>query len=420
MIMLKPNKLYRISRTRSIAAILLLALVFLALMAWKWDAVTNLAKNMLSIDPSRIQSKSIALAPKNNKGITALSSSDATSGASTSANSSVIVKAEKTHVPEVCGMSTSEAEAFLATDGKANAEIANRIIADALSKFVQSKNLQEKATGLLIATMQANLAAMELERLNTPGCKAGEPCFFKQFEAQLLATTVNSEPLVKLALDSNDASVYAAALYACGPAKGGACASLSYARLAEIEPDNAAAWLMVASEAETKKDSVARALALKRAASAKGYDRHVPSLAPIFLLDSVQTKSALAQSTVAAKLNDFGINIGGAQLTQGVLNHCNRPDPMDAATSATCEALATKLIEKDKTLIGAQIPLMIGTKIGWNAERLKPLNDEMEAATGKILQDINDTDKFTCDRLAKTTQMLQRSLTLGQRASYVN
>jgi hypothetical protein len=57
----------------------------------------------------------------------------------------------------------------------------------------------------------------------------------------------STEVLVKLASGSREPQVYAFAFLSCGYRTDGACALLSAERWAEIEPDNAVPWLLIAS-----------------------------------------------------------------------------------------------------------------------------------------------------------------------------
>jgi hypothetical protein len=407
-------------RKHVIKIALALALIAIFLAVWKlYSFSTTSEKLILNNAVAKQAIPSANTSTKENQNTASPEAGSISLVSSEGVNSARHIKLHEDSTLEVCGLPSSEAAAFLITNGMANKSTATRAIANAASEFSQSNDLHKKVLGSFMTIIQSNVAAMEAERLNTPGCKMDEPCFSKQFEAQRLASAVNAAPLAKLALDSNDASVYAAALYACGSAKTGACTSISYMRWAEIEPDNAAAWFMAAGEAEAKKDDLSRSIALQRAANAKSYDRRIPSLSLIFESPLVQAQSPLVQSAVAVELNNFDINTGGGYLTSGVLSHCYRPDSMDAVTRATCDVLASKLVEKDKTLLGVQIPLMIGKKIGWDAERLKLLNEEMEAATEKILQEMNESNRFTCDKLAKSTKAVRRSLATGQRAAAI-
>lgn len=341
---------------------------------------------------------------------------DADGGTGKGLNISSNAQPEIENTPEICGLSSAEAKAFMASKNMSSPSSSNWGMAEAVSKLVQSSNLREKTLGLFIAALQTSLTTGAAERLNTPGCKADDPCFLKQFEAQMQARLANAEPLVKLALSNNDASVYAAALYACGSTVQGACSTISYSRLAEMAPDNAAAWLMVAGEANLKKDNVAVANALQRAVDAKYYDVYTPPLASVLSSELVKAQTPLEQSLIATELRKIGSVVGFLK-TEGVFTHCVPAGALDSSRRATCEALAVKFAEKDETGSAVLVATKVGEKLGWSAERLQPLNDELDIVVGQnVVAEINP-NKFTCDNLAKSNLALQKSLTLGQRTA---
>jgi hypothetical protein len=327
-----------------------------------------------------------------------------------------IFKDFKDSTPEVCGMSATEAKAFIASNWMFHTEATNRALVEATSKLVQSDNVREKATGLYLLALQAGSDAAESERLNYPGCKGDDDCAAKPYQARQRARPVNAEPLVELALDSGDISVYVTALYACSGSNAGACAKISSARWAQMEPDNAAAWMMAASEAEARKDSAARASALRRAVSASDYKTRSPTLADVLALDEIQAQPPTLLSSTLSMI--VGINAAySIGSVGGIGRHCGRLENMDESRRATCDALATKMAEKDETLLGAMMAKSIGERSGWSAERLKPLKDEYEVYTGQIFEGISEENMFSCDAISRGNQQLLRSIALGERGA---
>lgn len=336
---------------------------------------------------------------------------------------SVLVSLFKGKTPEVCGMSKSEVEAHIAAnigvDDFAGSNLAlktNIVLSDAIRKLIQSEKLSEQAVGLYVMANQAGASAMESESLNQPGCKQSDECALKPFEALQRARAASAEPLVKLAQSSNDAGVYAAALYACLGNKTGACGKISYARWAEIEPDNAAAWLSAASEAESRKDDVARIAALQRAVDAKEYDLHLPRLAGVAESASVQAQSPIEQSTTYSALF-IATMMPGWHATGAVFRHCGRKELMDDARRATCDALATKVAEKDETLVAVMMAKSIGERLGWSAERQQLYKDEYSVATGQALGGITDENMLSCETIQKSNQRTLRIFQIGERAA---
>ncbi len=321
--------------------------------------------------------------------------------------------------PEVCGFSQSEVEAYLKlgdADVLDPSKKSALVLADIARDMIQSKEISEQAVGLYVMAHLAGWKAMEAERLNNLDCKPSEECSSKPFYAMQEARVASLEPLIKLATSSNDPGVYTAALYACLGAKDGGCENLSYAQWADMEPDNAAAWLSAASEAESRKDASAQAVALQRAVEATRYDFHVPRLAGIVETESAQAQGPLSLSPMYALL--FSANaMAGVPLFSGMLKHCSREEVQDDARRTLCDALAEKMAESDESLITASIARLIGERVGWSAERLQSLKDEYTVGTGQIFEGITDQNMLSCDVLKKSNQRALRVLQIGDRAA---
>jgi hypothetical protein len=403
------------------------ALIFMlaAFIIWQWkpihDFVNNLMPAALSADSALPNASALRSADSKSLNSSESSSDIAKKSLSqtqpSTEDESFLATVFRGHTPQVCGLTEAEAKAYVASNGFFDVPIARRGLADAVSKFVQSKDLREKTLGLYLLAHLANEATMESERLNFPGCTPSSACFFdKPYEAMLKARPANAEPLVKLALSSNDVDLYAAALYACSGDKTGSCGLVKYERWAEMEPDNAFAWLMVASEAESRKDSATRTAALQSAAAAKGYDSRVPSMAAVFEAESVQVQSATAQMAILGALTQINSATGFKPMS-GWGRHCGVAESMDEDRRITCEALATKVAEKSETLIGIRMASTIGERVGWSSERLQQLKDEYAVATGKMWSEFSNLDKnmFTCDTLAKTNESARKLLKGGER-----
>jgi hypothetical protein len=328
---------------------------------------------------------------------------------------SVVTEIFKGNEPEVCGLSKAEAKEFVTSKQASLTSPVNRVLAEKISKSIQSSDLREKTRGLYLLAHQAGQAAMDSERLNYPGCSSGTECFDKPYDAMLQSRPVNAEPLVNLATSTRNLDTYAAALYACSGVKTAACNSISYLRWAEMEPDNAAAWLMAASEAEARKDSAARTAALQRAVTAKNYDTRAPSMLAVFATEAVEALPPLAQSTIASTLLEINDSIRFKPLG-GVGRHCGAAEPIDEERRVLCDALSTKLADKDQTLAGLRMATVIGERIGWDNEQLKTLKDEYNKSIVPMQGDLDRT-MFTCDVLVKANQRVRKVFTIGERAA---
>jgi hypothetical protein len=408
--------------TRKFAVAIAVAAVVFAFLGWQLYSPAS----WLSGVTSNILEWSDAAAPKTKETVAegrgrAVAPSAGTTDGRSSSNTalpdedSFLTTLFKNRTPVVCGLSADEAKAFIALGGEAGADVAQSLMAEIMAKLIQSDKLRDKTLGLYAQANRAGWAAVESEKLNSPGCKQGEPCAHKHYDALQEARATGAEPIVKLALNSGDANVYAAALYACEAAKGGTCGLLSYERFATLDPDNAVAWLMVASAAEKRKDEPASVAALQRASSAKNFDTRVPPLGALYMSPSVQGASPLEKASVGARLISMNGLVSQNQLL-GVGRYCGSGEAMNEVRREMCNALASKIEQNDTTLMGLRIATRIGERVGWSAERLQALKDEYSFAEQHMLHSTLDENMFSCDSFAKQNQWMAKSLASGERA----
>lgn len=422
-----PTKisLARIRKRRIVVALALLTAAFALFVWWLQSTTSRVAATVNGEDqfkgaaPKLLESDVARKQIKSHEKITSigtLTSRATPQPAEEESFLASIFKDRKIQTPEVCGLSAAEAKAFIASNAMFSPATANQVLGEATSKLLQSNNLREKATGMYLFALQAGWDAAESEGLNYPGCKGDDGCAAKPYQARQKATPVNAEPLIKLALASNDIGVYATALYACAGLNTGACATISYARWAQMEPNNAAAWMMAANEADARKDSAARASALQRAASASDYKTRFPTLAEVVARDDIQAQPPILLASTLSMI--VGINAAyiSNNWTGGIVRYCGRLEIKDESRRVTCDALATKMADKDETLLGLMMAKAIGERSGWSAERLQPLKDENDVFTEQIFEDFGKADMFSCEALSKTNQKSLRVLALGERA----
>jgi hypothetical protein len=318
-------------------------------------------------------------------------------------------------VPEICGLSADEAKTYINTNGGSVEHLPMPAFNAALDKLLRSDKSEERLVGFYVRAHEAGETAMKAERVNYPGCKSDSGCWDATYKARQEAQASAAEPLVKWALSSGDANIYAAALYACGALKAGACSSVSYAGWAQIEPENASVWFLIASDAERRKDVAARTAALDRAAAGRDYNPRVPNVAAIFNADSVRAESPLVQSLVASKLLMVDI-VPRLNWASGIGRHCGHAEAMDDTRRTLCDQLATKIAEKDETLLGAMIARSAGERAGWDAARVQHLKDEYTVATMPLMKLSLDEKMLTCESLNTINAWIGKSLAVGERA----
>ena len=321
---------------------------------------------------------------------------------------------------EVCGLSDFEAAKYIAGDTEGDTNAMTSTLLAAMDKLKQSENPREKALGLYVQAHLADWVASIAEQGKFRICEGDFDCAIKLIDtnkAPKIKPEVSSTgvaPLVKLALSERDPAIIAAALYACARDQTGVCATISYADWVAVEPDNAAAWLKLADASFFSKDSAARDNALQRAATASGYDLRVPSLASVWSAELMQAQSPSAQFSIGLQLAVSQI-MTSLPPTYAVVTQC-RLSGLDDAHRVMCDAIASKLLEKDDSVIGLSTAAFIGEKIGWDKARVQALRDEKVVALELMIDAIPGANMYSCKNLAIQIQEHQAALTKSERA----
>jgi hypothetical protein len=191
------------------------------------------------------------------------------------------------------------------------------------------------------------------------------------------------EPLVALALASNDPTIYAMAIQACkrrSPAAGTgqACQLLSPDQLAQLDPDNLMTWLDVAAAALARGDAGSVAEAMHRASQS-----HV-------VRERTDEFTALALSALPPEVSDaerlhvlvavVGMQAGLTQSGyQTVGRYCTVEATRDANRRQTCAAIAERMVTQGRTLLQWAIGRRIGERVGWPADRVDLIGAKVEA-----------------------------------------
>jgi hypothetical protein len=418
----QPAVTARRKRVRWLFAGMLLLSILAAFLAWRNDAIKAYASKAVAIvtasakpageDKKYETSDSpVVVGPLNRLPSRALST-----GGADDEETSFLAEIFKGQVPEICGLSTEEAKAYIATKGASTDRLGARALAETIGKLLQSDNARERTLGLYLRAHEAGYAAMQSEELNYPGCKPGQPCSERPYEAMRQARANAVEPLIEYALKSGDVDAYAAALHGCGNAKIGACSSISYEGWAKIEPDNASVWLTIAGEAESRKDIPARTLALQRAAASSTYNPRVPLLAAAFNAAPVLAESTLVQSQIIGRLIgvDAAVSLGHFSVAGRL---CGRAEKMDEERRALCDSIATTFVEKDQSLLGLRMGQTIGARAGWDAVRIQQLQDEYTIATGRLYQMFADGKMLSCESMENINRWARSVHAVGERGA---
>lgn len=292
-------------------------------------------------------------------------------------------------------------------------------LAEIMADFARSSSEREAAFAAHFQANEAIKAAMaakqntELSCMRDPKTRDAT-CVGKYTAARDGAIRTSATRIVNLALASTDPDVYAAAMETCSGRTVGACAQISFANWAKLDPDNTFIWLGVANEALKRSDEAAKLQALERASQARGYSTRIRGLNNV-LSSAMPNLPVWLQLELARKyISPTGTNLSGAD--NAFFSRCGKPKDIDPATREQCETLNAKIAENDETSSGIYTAFLQGQDLGWSAEKLQRIEDASKLLAllpSAKIEEVNSTT--SCQELLKTSTLMQQFMFDGNR-----
>jgi hypothetical protein len=223
-----------------------------------------------------------------------------------------------------------------------------------------------------------------------------------------------------LAVATKDPAIFAFAYTKCragseATAAPSACPQLSLDQWTRDDPDNAVPWLQVAATARREKDSVAEAAAFDRVAQAHSYEAYNWSL--FAFAERAMPADLSAADRWYLAIQTIGIEAAMPMPFNPVSQYCSRDALTDAAVYQRCNALAELMVNKGRTLLDLAMGKSLGARVGWPAERVDKLTQELHASM-QVLQQMNATDprqQWSCDSVARGNAFMSQWDELGER-----
>ena len=225
--------------------------------------------------------------------------------------------------------------------------------------------------------------------------------------------------VVQLAAGSGDPAVYALALSMCSTAAAddadSACRELSLQRWAQIDPDNAVPWLLLAGKAHSRHDSATEAEAFAHAATAHKINSYSDSVYTFAEPELPQDVTPLERSYLATEVIGVEAAIGLPQYSVAS-QHCSTIAMQDSTVQQQCRSLAELLVTKGTNLLDLGLGKTIGARAGWPSERVKDLVLEQRALMQSIMQQVpSDEDNiWTCDAVSHANAYMTQRVRLGE------
>lgn len=220
--------------------------------------------------------------------------------------------------------------------------------------------------------------------------------------------------LVRLATESSDPAVYREALTACqsNPSSvSNACAQLSAAQLARLDPQDGRSWVMAAQDAWNRGDRAARDEAVYQLGRASRFTPAMTAgrLASDPLLTSIPARERNAVLALLLELDWLApVPIYGP-----LMDYCPKQLGDDHYRRERCEAMAAVLRQHDPLLIGRLIGIEIAKRSERSAETIAALEDTKLALFGAAAEIFPEASELTSCESMPRLEVLLSAVTVG-------
>jgi len=262
----------------------------------------------------------------------------------------------------------------------ANGAAASQVLRRAVAELEASTSPSDQAIALHYQASLAGEAAGGVST-NIDACFNNDNCRNSTLQVVQEAAAPYEQLLVQLAKRSADPLAFSFAYKACEQtevARTGVCDDITAQRWTELEPDNGLPWVLAASQAAKRGDTKAAAEAMTRAAAAPRFDNHSGALLRPIETQSLATSTSIEQLPGLVDLMGASIGTSSIAAYRQISTFCER-GALDANRARICGQLASLLIDRDTSMLGAGIGIAIGERVGWSSERLAAVHEERDA-----------------------------------------
>jgi hypothetical protein len=227
------------------------------------------------------------------------------------------------------------------------------------------------------------------------------------------------DELVQLAMGTNDPAIFALAHIKCSQGlddsvSPGACPQLSIEQWTRADSDNAVPWLQLAAKARRENNRAAEAAEFAHAVQAHTYEGYNWSLFAF-------AQPAMPSDITAADRWYLAAQVVGVQAAmpvpyQQLLRYCSRDAVNDANVRQQCSALAELMVTQATTLLSFSMGKSFGARVGWPAERIDNLTQQLNASMQALAQMMpSDPDQqWSCDSVARGNAYMAEWVQLGE------
>ena len=243
--------------------------------------------------------------------------------------------------------------------------------------------------------------------------------FLDRDSPQKQAETARDE-LVQLAVATKDPAIFALAYIKCikggeDLAAAGACPQLNLDDWTRADADNAVPWLQLAAKAHREGDGTAEAAAMAHAAQAHQYQPYTWSVFPFAQAAMPQEVTPTDRWILTTQV--IGVEAAMPAPYQPLFQYCSRDAQSDAAVRRQCGAVAELMVGKAATLLDLSVGKSLGGRVGWPAERVDKLTQEVNASMWAIneMTGMDPEQQWSCDSVARGNAYMSQLGELGER-----
>ena len=233
------------------------------------------------------------------------------------------------------------------------------------------------------------------------------------------ASEQTRDALVQLAVGAGDPAVYAMAVSICSADQGapadGTCQQISLRRWAQLDPDNAVPWLLLAGQARERQDRAAEADAFSQAALAHKVDSYNYSLYAFSESEMPNDVTPLERFYLSVELVGHESAMQAPQYSIAS-RHCSADALQDADVRQQCNALAELLVTRGTTMLDLGAGTHIGALAGWSAQRVNALTQKKMALMQALMQETPSANEemWTCDGVRRGNAYMSQMAQSGE------
>jgi hypothetical protein len=329
---------------------------------------------------------------------------------------------------EVCGFGVQHVEEFPKGISSPPVTASNETLNTAARNLANSKVDVERALGLYLQAKLAGDAALERAQIQEPGCgqpnsasSRSKPCSADYSAGYQTARMAGAKPLIEMARATTDPDVYATAYYFCESAPRdarGACAPISAAGWARLDPENIFPQLLVRSPgpyvgglAKMPADNPPNDSPLPTAR----YDRRTLRFDRVMSQDVFKQEPLYMQTAITQSL--IGEHFApDSRAIQAIYAFCRPAEISRATRSQTCSDLIELMGSQGKSYMDLSLALKLGADGRLPDAQLAKLREEDANYLSHVGSLANGTTGYSCDGMAITVKHFADAFARGERA----